>query len=190
MTRVDQRYEGYGEAQVHDLLPPCAKQQYSRFTDANTLRAPETLTTVFEYNPTITPFSGEEQLVFAAAFKETPKEFVMIAAVLPRRTEKNCTKHYYSYKWDGRFKTKSANEVVSEKAAAARNIENQGAIQSTVLEKERPRRILASTIISNPQFNKEQQLGLDADRWRVNIPEDSYKKRWDPNIPPIDQEVA
>ena len=53
------------EAQVPDLLPPGTPV----FIDINRLRSPETLTQVSDYESEYQPFTDEEQLMFAAAFK-------------------------------------------------------------------------------------------------------------------------
>ena len=74
------------------------------FIDSNRFREPELLTTVFSYEPPEDTFAEEEQTIFIAAFKETPKKWGEIASLLPNRTYEDCIRHYYANKWDGRFR--------------------------------------------------------------------------------------
>ncbi|KAI7465665.1 hypothetical protein KC351_g14866, partial [Hortaea werneckii] len=91
------------EARVPDQQ---TKEKFMRgaFVDANRLRAPEELTMAFSYEPQPDTFTEEEQRIFIAAFKETPKKWGEIASLLPDRTYKDCIHHYYANKWDGRFR--------------------------------------------------------------------------------------
>ncbi|KAI7093781.1 hypothetical protein KC352_g39733, partial [Hortaea werneckii] len=88
------------EARVPDQQ---TKEKFMRgaFVDANRLRAPEELTMAFSYEPQPDTFTEEEQRIFIAAFKETPKKWGEIASLLPDRTYKDCIHHYYANKWDG-----------------------------------------------------------------------------------------
>ena len=74
------------------------------FVDANRLRDPVALTLAFSYKPQPDTFTEEEQRIFIAAFKETPKKWGEIASLLPNRTSADCIHHYYANKWDGRFR--------------------------------------------------------------------------------------
>ncbi|QIW98516.1 hypothetical protein AMS68_004034 [Peltaster fructicola] len=95
------------EAIVPDQLS--AKEfQRSLFIDNNTLCEPETLTVVFAYEPAPDDFTDQEQQIFVAAFKETPKKWSEIASLLPGREPKDCIRHYYANKWDGRFRDAKA----------------------------------------------------------------------------------
>ncbi|KAK4621634.1 hypothetical protein CLAFUW4_06814 [Fulvia fulva] len=72
--------------------------------DANRLRDPEALTLVFSYEPPADTFTEDEQQLFIAAFKDTPKKWGEIASLLPGKTYKDCIHHYYANKWDNRFR--------------------------------------------------------------------------------------
>ena len=74
------------------------------FIDYNRYRDPDALTTVFSYEPPADDFTENEQQIFIAAFKETPKKWGEIASLLPGRTYEDCIRHYYANKWDGRFR--------------------------------------------------------------------------------------
>ncbi|KAK4895602.1 hypothetical protein LTR27_006385 [Elasticomyces elasticus] len=74
------------------------------FIDANRLRDPHTLTIVFSFEPQPDTFTQEEQDLFVAAFKETPKKWGEIATLLHPKSYKDCIHHYYANKWDGRFR--------------------------------------------------------------------------------------
>jgi len=74
------------------------------FIDTNRHRDPEELTMVFSYDPAADNFTDNEQNIFVAAFKETPKKWGEIASLLPGRTYEDCIRHYYTKKWDGRFR--------------------------------------------------------------------------------------
>lgn len=91
------------EAVVSDQQP---KEKFMRgaFIDANRFRAPEKLTMAFSFQPQPDTFTEEEQRIFIAAFKETPKRWGEIASLLLNRTYKDCIHHYYTNKWDGRFR--------------------------------------------------------------------------------------
>jgi hypothetical protein len=78
--------------------------------DANRLRHPDDLTVVFSYEPPADNFSENEQNIFIAAFKDTPKKWGEIASLLPGRTYKDCIHHYYTNKWDGRFRDNRAKK--------------------------------------------------------------------------------
>ncbi|KAK4569781.1 hypothetical protein LTR86_002750 [Recurvomyces mirabilis] len=82
------------------------EEHYRRsiFIDTNRYREPGKLTLVFSYEPQPDTFTENEQQIFIAAFKETPKKWGEIASLLPGRTYKDCIHHYYSNKWDGRFR--------------------------------------------------------------------------------------
>ncbi|KAK5166167.1 uncharacterized protein LTR77_008428 [Saxophila tyrrhenica] len=74
------------------------------FVDTNRYRDPEALTMVFSYDPAPDNFTENEQQIFVAAFKETPKKWGEIASLLPGRTYEDCIRHYYAKKWDARFR--------------------------------------------------------------------------------------
>ncbi|KAM0704968.1 hypothetical protein Q7P35_007755 [Cladosporium inversicolor] len=76
----------------------------SCFIDNNRLRDPRSLTRIFTYQPPVDNFTDHEQQIFIAAYKETPKKWTEIATLLPGRAARDCIRHYYANKWDGRFK--------------------------------------------------------------------------------------
>lgn len=76
----------------------------SCFIDNNRLCDPRSLTRIFTYQPPADNFTEHEQQIFIAAYKETPKKWTEIATLLPGRQAKDCIRHYYANKWDGRFK--------------------------------------------------------------------------------------
>ena len=91
------------EARVPDQM---TEEEITRgvFVDYNRHRDPDSLTTVFSYEPAPDTFTENEQQIFIAAFKETPKKWGEIASLLPGRTYEDCIRHYYANKWDGRFR--------------------------------------------------------------------------------------
>lgn len=74
------------------------------FIDNNRLCDPRSLTRIFTYQPPVDNFTDQEQQIFIAAYKETPKKWTEIATLLPGRFARDCIRHYYANKWDGRFK--------------------------------------------------------------------------------------
>lgn len=116
MTRPDQDYEAVGEAQVPDMLTPQAIQELRTSASNTTPQAPEALAEGLIHEDTTKTFTVEEQLIFAAAFKDTPKAFGKIAAVLPGRSVKDCVRHYYSNKGDGRFRIVTPEAYTAHKA--------------------------------------------------------------------------
>lgn len=74
------------------------------FLDTNRYRDPASLTMVFSYQPPPDDFTENEQHIFIAAYKETPKKWGEIASLLPGRSYSDCIRHYYANKWDGRFR--------------------------------------------------------------------------------------
>jgi hypothetical protein len=103
---------------VPDLLSP-EEIERERFIDNNSFRNPGDLMTIFDYHSTYEPFTTEEELIFAQAFKRNPKEFAAIAEVLPNRTAAECLKHYYANKSDSRFKTESLRQREAENGPKA-----------------------------------------------------------------------
>ncbi|KAK3074432.1 hypothetical protein LTR53_003163, partial [Teratosphaeriaceae sp. CCFEE 6253] len=93
------------EARVADQQPEKTFER-ALFIDTNRLRDPETLTRVFSYEPQPDTFTENEQQIFIAAFKETPKKWGEISSLLPDRSYKDCIHHYYANKWDSRFRDK------------------------------------------------------------------------------------
>ncbi|KAK3715406.1 hypothetical protein LTR37_007134 [Vermiconidia calcicola] len=91
------------EAQVPDQQTQ-EEIRRATFIDFNRYRDPESLTMVFSYKPPADNFTDNEQQIFIAAFKETPKKWGEIASLLPGRTYEDCIRHYYANKWDGRFR--------------------------------------------------------------------------------------
>lgn len=91
------------EAKIPDQL---TEEEITRgiFVDTNRYRDPESLTVVFSYEPPADDFTENEQHIFIAAFKETPKKWGEIASLLPGRNYQDCIRHYYANKWDGRFR--------------------------------------------------------------------------------------
>lgn len=74
------------------------------FVDRNTLRDVTCLTDVYGFHPPADDFTEDEHRVFMLAFKERPKKWGEISALLPDRTYQDCIHHYYAHKWDGRFR--------------------------------------------------------------------------------------
>lgn len=91
------------EAMIPDQMPEDDFQR-TLFIDNNRLRDPENLTVVFAYQPPKDDFTEQENQIFSAAFKETPKKWSEIASLLPGRAAKDCIRHYYSTKWDNCYK--------------------------------------------------------------------------------------
>lgn len=91
------------EAKIPDQLRESVFKR-SIFVDNNRLRDPDKLTLAFSYEPQPDTFTEDEQRLFIAAFKDTPKKWGEIASLLPNRTYKDCIHHYYANKWDGRFR--------------------------------------------------------------------------------------
>jgi len=95
------------EAIVPDLLNDISAQRIM-FKNVNNLRAPEEMLSIYGFNIASDNFSAEEHGIFLAAYKDRPKKWGEIAALLPGKSYQDCIHHYYAYKWDGRFReTKS-----------------------------------------------------------------------------------
>ena len=80
------------------------EERRGRFRDINRLRDPDALIAVFSYEPPVDDFTENEQQIFIAAFRETPKKWGEIASLLLGRTYEDCIRHYYANKWDSRFR--------------------------------------------------------------------------------------
>ena len=91
------------EARIPDQMPE-EDAWKGVFVDTNRYRDADALTLVFSYEPPVDDFTENEQQIFIAAFKETPKKWGEIASLLPGRTYQDCIGHYYAHKWDGRFR--------------------------------------------------------------------------------------
>ena len=74
------------------------------FRNTNNWRDAYRLTDIYGYEPPADDFTPEEHKKFLDTFKERPKKWGEIAAVLPGRTYQHCIHHYYAFKWDGRFR--------------------------------------------------------------------------------------
>ncbi|KAK4505119.1 hypothetical protein PRZ48_003082 [Zasmidium cellare] len=72
---------------------------------------PDDVTIFFDFDEMFFAFTIEEQLQFAIAFKRNPKSFERIAQDVIGRNRWECQRHYYSVKFDGRFKTKTWEET-------------------------------------------------------------------------------
>ncbi|KAK4542660.1 hypothetical protein LTR36_006232 [Oleoguttula mirabilis] len=162
--------------------------------DASTLRAPETPSKLLNYQGPTIPFTGDEELIFVAAFEEAPKEFGKIAAVLPGRTEKECIQHYYSNKGDGRLKTITANGMTEKARGQASNRASTKATTSTDVSREAGNGIAARGGLRSQTIgirtSTTQQLGAANSANVDESEEDSHSRRWDVNVLPIDQELA
>lgn len=103
------------EAVVPDQL---TKEELQRrlFINNNSYHRPEDLLDVFNYSGYVTPFDTKEQLVFAQAFKKTPKNFGAIAESLPGRTVDDCVKYYNARRGDGRFKSQTELQWTNKQA--------------------------------------------------------------------------
>ncbi|TKX25980.1 Myb-like DNA-binding domain-containing protein 2 [Elsinoe australis] len=89
------------------VCPPMYDEELLKrtlFKNTNNLRRAEHLIAIFGYQPPSDDFSPEEHQTFLEAFKERPKKWGEIAALLPGRTYQHCIHHYYAHKWDGRFR--------------------------------------------------------------------------------------
>lgn len=88
-------------------LPPTMTEEMRQrraFVNHNTFRSAWRLTDIFGYDPPTDDFTADEHKRFLETFKERPKKWGEIAAVLPGRTYQHCIHHYYAFKWDGRFR--------------------------------------------------------------------------------------
>ncbi|KAK3725545.1 hypothetical protein LTR37_000515 [Vermiconidia calcicola] len=120
-TMTDDACERAKETVVPDLMSPDEIRR-RRYIDKTQYRRPESLTQVFNYAPAFKPFSELEQLGFAEAFKDHPKDFAAIAAILPGRSMKECIQFYYAKKSDGRFKTESRRQRLAVKGLTISDI--------------------------------------------------------------------
>ncbi|TKA26674.1 hypothetical protein B0A50_04782 [Salinomyces thailandicus] len=188
-------YAGYGEAEVPELQSlqqtpiciPCENQ--------SRLLAPAEVLSAFAYAPDIEPFTDLEQLVFAQAFKETPKEMGKIASLLKGRSEKDCIHHYYASKWDARFKIKSSRQLEVERdvamkkaqkaaAAAAKSVEYVQQVRAADCE---AGRTLRSHAEASNTIIEPMELVSKAEVITQKIDQIQH---WDPDTPPIDQEIV
>ncbi|KAF2218382.1 hypothetical protein BDZ85DRAFT_94641 [Elsinoe ampelina] len=113
MARKEQEKQEKDAQRVRDSLekeatcPPMYDEDLLRrtvFKDTNNLRSPDQLVSIYGYQPPADDFTAEEHETFLQAFKERPKKWGEIAALLPGRTYQDCIHHYYAHKWDGRFR--------------------------------------------------------------------------------------
>lgn len=91
------------EAPIPEMLSEEMRQRRI-FVNTNQLRDAYMLTDIFGYDPPSDDFTEDEHRIFLEAFKERPKKWGEIAAMLPGRTYQHCIHHYYAFKWDGRFR--------------------------------------------------------------------------------------
>lgn len=143
------------------------------FVDSNRYREPESLSLVFSYRPPKDTFNETEQQIFIAAFKETPKKWGEIASLLPGRTYEDCIRHYYAYKWDGRFRdnrTKKLKAGGRRPRGGARGPRGrvgglmadlaraEDFMSTDVSEKGRPRRAAAPTTFAEKEAEAKASL--------------------------------
>lgn len=129
------------------------------FIDTNRLRTPDSLISVFCYEPPTDDFTANEQAVFIAAYKESPKKWGQIASLLPGRTYTDCIQHYYANKWDGRFRLHKKLKYSSRRGRGGHRAPRgrvgglmadlvtrpEDAVSAEMSEKGRPRRAAAPT---------------------------------------------
>lgn len=144
----------------------------SVFIDANRQRDPDALTLVFSYEPQPDTFTENEQQIFIAAFKETPKKWGEIASLLPGRTYKDCIQHYYANKWDGRFRDNKTKKLKAggRRGRGGKAVRGRGAAAmadlasaediapQSVSESGRPRRAAAPTTFGEREADSKAAL--------------------------------
>ncbi|KAK5712966.1 hypothetical protein LTR17_017745 [Elasticomyces elasticus] len=106
------------------------------FIDANRLRDPDTLTIVFSFEPQPDTFTQEEQDLFVAAFKETPKKWGEIATLLHPRSYKDCIHHYYADSEITARRNSRPEDVVAEESMSESGRPRRAAAPTTFGEKE------------------------------------------------------
>lgn len=140
----------------------------SLFIDNNRLRDPATLTRIFAYEPPADDFTENEQQIFIAAYKETPKKWSEIASLLPNREPKDCIRHYYANKWDGRFKDKKGRRTGGKRGRGGKAPRGKGSAAMADLgraedlvqtsESGRPKRAAAPTNFGEREIDAKSAL--------------------------------
>lgn len=157
------------EAVVPDQLT--AKEfQRSCFIDNNRLCDPKSLTRVFAYQPPADNFTDHEQQIFIAAYKETPKKWSEIATLLPGRAARDCIRHYYANKWDGRFKDNRRRKAASRRgrgtkgpprgkgSAAMADMARADELVQNVSDSGRPKRAAAPTTFGEREVDAKNAI--------------------------------
>jgi serine/arginine repetitive matrix protein 2 len=157
------------EAVIPDQLT--AKEfQRTCFIDNNRLCDPRSLTRIFTYQPPVDNFTDHEQQIFIAAYKETPKKWTEIATLLPGRAARDCIRHYYANKWDGRFKDNRRRKGVSRRgrgtkgaprgkgSAAMADLGRSEDIVQSVSDSGRPKRAAAPTTFGEREMDAKNLL--------------------------------
>lgn len=98
---------GLDWTEIPDQLP---LRDQPKFTDVNRLVDPKQAMAVLDFPKSFSEFTVEEQLQFAIAHKQFPKNFLRIGQEMPGKTRQECMRHYYRYKHDGRFETETLEE--------------------------------------------------------------------------------
>lgn len=167
------------EAELPDQLDP---QDFvaQAFIDENRLRNPESLTVVFAYEPAIDDFTEEEQQIFVAAFKEEPKKWTEIASLLPGREPKDCIRHYYANKWDGRFRDNKhrrnkagrrgrGGKAIRNRASAMADLAGSDDMPVPVSDSGRPKRAAAPTTFAEKETEAKAMLAGQSPAKRANV---------------------
>ncbi|KAK5111202.1 hypothetical protein LTR62_005230 [Meristemomyces frigidus] len=140
------------------------------FIDTNRYRSPKSLTLVFSYEPQPDTFTENEQQIFIAAFKETPKKWGEIASLLPGRESKDCIHHYYANKWDGRFRDNRTKKLKAggKRGRGGKAVRGRGAQAMADLavniepaeksESGRPKRAAAPTTFGEREIESKASL--------------------------------
>lgn len=143
--------------------------QRSCFIDNNRLCDPRSLTRVFTYQPAADNFTDHEQQIFIAAYKETPKKWSEIATLLPGRAARDCIRHYYANKWDGRFKDNRRRKYASRRGRGTKAVRGRtGAAMADMARVEelgqnvsdsgRPKRAAAPTTFGEKEIDAKNAL--------------------------------
>jgi serine/arginine repetitive matrix protein 2 len=157
------------EAVIPDQMT--AKEfQRTCFIDNNRLRDPRSLTRIFTYQPPLDNFTDHEQQIFIAAYKETPKKWTEIASLLPGRAARDCIRHYYANKWDGRFKDKGRRKAGARRgrgtkapprskgSAAMADLGRSEDLVQSVSDSGRPKRAAAPTNFGEREIDAKNAL--------------------------------
>jgi serine/arginine repetitive matrix protein 2 len=142
----------------------------SCFIDNNRLCDPRSLTRIFTYQPPVDNFTDHEQQIFIAAYKETPKKWTEIATLLPGRAARDCIRHYYANKWDGRFKDNRRRKAGARRgrgtkgaprgkgSAAMADLGRSEDLVQNVSDSGRPKRAAAPTTFGEREIDAKSAL--------------------------------
>lgn len=151
----------------------------SLFIDNNRLRDPATLTRIFAYEPPADDFTDHEQQIFIAAYKETPKKWSEIASLLPNREPKDCIRHYYANKWDGRFKDNRRRRTGGKRGRGGKAPRGKGSAAMADLsrsedlvqtsESGRPKRAAAPTNFGERELDAKASLQTQSPAKKLGV---------------------